>query len=151
MKWRYGLILCIGLFIASCTKNDVSKIPHITLVDFYPEDTMRVNVDTPYIEFRFTDGDADIATNGNSAVYLKDSRFEDSGFKKFPFPVIDASILDPKKGISGTCYIIPLPIPTPRLDSVHLHYGDTLTYELYMTDNANNQSNHLVTHQLIIR
>ncbi|NDC42646.1 MAG: hypothetical protein EBZ77_14045 [Chitinophagia bacterium] len=152
MKFRYFLasLACL-LWLASCDKNSVSKIPHIKLVNLYPLDSMRVNVDTPYIEFQFTDGDADIATDPASAVYLKDSRYPDTGFRKFPFPVIDQSILDPKKGISGTCYVIPLPIPTPRTDPNHLKNGDTLTYELYMTDNAGNESNHEVTHPLILR
>jgi len=148
---KHLLFLLVGaVLLASCEKNSVSKIPNISLVALMPIDSMRVNVDTPYIVFKFTDGDADIANDNNSAIYNKDSRYEDSGYKKYEFPKIDESILDPKKGIAGECLFIIYPFPTHR-DSLHAVLGDTVSYEFYITDKALNESNHIVTNRLLLK
>jgi hypothetical protein len=144
------LLLCIGVAFSSCEKNMVSKIPYINLLAFEP-DSMRVNIDTTYFEFDITDGDADIGNDTVSVIHLRDSRFDTAGFVKTPFPPIDGSIQDPKKGMEGYCVFFPFPQPVPRGDSIHTHFGDTLTYELYITDRAGNESNHITTHPLIIR
>lgn len=151
MRSRIAFVLLSFLAFASCEKsNNVSKIPHISLIAFVP-DSMHVNVDTCIIEFGLVDGDGDLGNDSNSAIYLKDSRFEAQGFIKNQFPVIDPNIEDPKKGLEGTCIFTPMEPPTPRLDSIHMATGDTLTYELYIKDRAGNESNHIITHPLIIR
>jgi hypothetical protein len=151
MKLRHLVpLLFIALLLGSCSSNNVSKIPHISLIAFVP-DSMVVNIDTTFIEFSLTDGDGDIGNSPTSQIWLKDSRFDSAGFVATPFPAIDQSIEDPKKGLQGTCLFYPLPQPVPRLDSNHFNNGDTLTYEFYITDRANNSSNHIITHPLIIR
>ena len=151
MRFRaIALLLFASVFFASCDKSAVSKIPHIALIAFFPSDsTIKVNVDTTYIEFSLTDGDGDIGNDTVSVIYLQDSRFISSGYTKVQFPAIDGSIEDPKKGLTGTCVFYPLPQPVPRSDSSHLG-GDTLSYELYITDRANHASNHITTHPLYI-
>lgn len=152
MKFRLPAVL--GLFLlgafAACNKNSASKIPVITLTAFRP-DSMHVNVDTTFIEFTIVDGDADIGNDTVSVIHLKDSRFDSAGFVKTPFPTIDTRVEDAKKGMTAQCIFIPVPQPTPRLDSLHMATGDTLTYEFYITDRARHQSNHIITHPLIIR
>jgi hypothetical protein len=148
------LLLFAIVFFASCQKNTVSKIPHIALMAFQPDSSMRVNLDTCYIEFSLVDGDGDIGSSMNgsdtvSVIYLQDSRSVGS-FTKTAFPAIDRSIEDPKKGLQGTCVFYPLPQPVPRPDSIHHAFGDTLSYELYITDRAGHASNHITTHPLII-
>ncbi len=144
-------ILLVSVLFVSCTKNTVSKIPHITLEEFYPGDSMKVNIDTTYVLFKFTDGDGDIGSSDNaSVIHLKDSRY-DTGYAILPFPDIDQSIEDPKKGLTGECQFFPYPQPVPRLDSLHFANGDTLTFEFYITDRAHNESNHIVTKRLIIK
>jgi len=112
---------------------------------------MHANIDTTYIEFSLVDGDADIGNDTVSVIHIKDSRYDTAGFVKMAFPNIDGSVEDPKKGLEGKCVVFPFPQPVPRLDSVHLISGDTLTYEFYITDRANHESNHITTHQLIVR
>ena len=150
---RHGIALFLGLALfASCAKNTVSKIPYISLVGFAPADSLHANVDTAIIEFRFTDGDGDIGVDSaTSAIFLKDKRFDSVGFVKYPFPFdIDPSIEDPKKGITGVAFFMPDPQPVPR-DSIHGVIGDTLYYELYITDRAGHASNHLITHKIIVK
>jgi hypothetical protein len=112
---------------------------------------MHANIDTAYIQFSFSDGDGDIGNDSVSGIYFKDSRYPDIGFIKADFPDIDPSIEDPKKGLEGTCLFFPVPTPTPRNDTFHIKHGDTLSYELYIKDRANNESNHIVTKPLIVR
>ena len=127
----------------------MSKIPHISLVAFFPGDTIK-NGDTCYVEFKFTDGDGDISNDTNSAVFARDTRF-DTGFQKNLFPAITpATIEDPKNGLSGTVLFMPIPIAVLRADSLHQATGDTLSYEIYITDRAGHQSNHITTSRVII-
>jgi len=112
---------------------------------------MKANFDTCFFEFGITDGDGDIGNDTTSMIYLKDSRYDTAGFVAIPFPQIDQSIEDPKKGLQATCWFYPYPLPTPRPDSLHSTLGDTLTYEFYIKDRAGHESNHITTHPLIIR
>jgi hypothetical protein len=145
------LVLPAVLLLPSCEKNTVSKIPQISLIAFIPDTAMTANVDTPFIIFSFVDGDADIGNDTLSSIYIKDSRDSAHKFVVYPFPFIDGAIEDPKKGLQGKCIFFPDPPPIPRPDSIHTATGDTLTYEFYIKDRAGNSSNHIVTHQLIIR
>lgn len=139
------LILLVAVLFTSCEKNTMSKIPYISLIEFVADSVMQANMDTCFFYFSLEDGDADIAVPGDSVsqIYLKDSR--DPDFIPMPFPTIDPSILDPKKGIKGTClfYIRPL----PKVDTL----ADTLNYEFYIKDKAGHESNHLVTPRFIVR
>lgn len=147
-----SFLVFLPLAFWGCNKtNDVSKIPQISLMALVPLDSMIVNIDTCFIEFGLTDGDGDIGNDSVSGIYLKDSRYESQGFVKTEFPQIDPTIEDPKKGLQGTCIFYPVPQPTPRLDSLHKAVGDTLSYELYITDRAGHTSNHITTHALIVR
>ena len=159
MKIVYVVFLCaLVLAFSACQKtNDVSKIPHIGLIAFLPLDSMIANIDTCSLQFSLIDGDGDIgyANPGGadtvSQIYMKDSRFDSAGFQPTPFPAIDVTIEDPKKGLQGTCLFFPFPQPIPRPDSLHTATGDTLTYELYIKDRAGHESNHIITGRYIIR
>jgi hypothetical protein len=156
---RFILLLTSAVaLLASCEKNTVSKIPHIELIGFFPDTAIKVNVDTAFIEFHLIDGDGDIGYGPNpnpgdtiSRIYVKDSRYPSAGYTPYPFPAIDISVEDPKKGIDGKCLFYPVPQPVPRADSLHKATGDTMYYEFYIMDRAGDSSNHLTTHSLIIR
>lgn len=127
----------------------MSKIPFISLLKVYPGDSLRVNVDTVFMSFRFSDGDADIANDNASKVFVKDNRTD--SFMSYSFPSIDDAVLDPKKGITGTCFVLPVPQPEPRQDTFHVNNGDTFRYEVYITDRAGNASNHITTSLLSVK
>lgn len=147
-----ALLLILATCFAACEKNTAPKIPQISLLYVAPDDSMKVNIDTSYIVFSLADGDGDIGNNAVSGVYLKDSRYDSIGFVRSPFPDIDQSIEDPKKGLEGTCLFIPVPQPEPRprKDTAGNYIRDTLSYELYIMDRAGNESNHIVTHPIIV-
>jgi hypothetical protein len=146
-----GLFLLNAVLLTACEKNNASKIPHIGLTSFGPESTMRVIVDTCFIQFTIVDGDGDLANDSISGIYLKDSRYESAGFIKTAFPFIDPTIEDPKKGLEGNCTFFPVPQPEPRLDSIHMTIGDTIVYEFYIMDRAHHESNHIVLHPIIVK
>lgn len=151
MKMWLIVILVACTLLISCEKNEMSKIPHITLKVFGP-DSIRANYDTAYIQFSFSDGDADLANDTASSVYIKDMRFDSAGFIRYDFPAVDPNIEDPKKGLTGIGVVLLLsPPPVPRDDSFHLAVGDTTSFEMYITDRARNESNHITTGRLIIR
>lgn len=148
---RYGIALLLGcIIISSCTKNMVSKIPRISFVAFIPKDSMIVNIDTTWLEFKLTDGDGDIGNDTVSVIHVKDIRTDTMSETTFPFPEIDATVEDPKKGLTGVCIFSP-GMPAPRADANHQTHGDTLYYEVYITDRANNESNHIITNKFVVR
>lgn len=150
MKFRVVFLLLAAMVgFAGCEKNSVSKIPNISLIASGPN-VIRVNLDTAFVYFSITDGDADLGNDTVSVIYWKDSRYDSLGYIKAEFPEIDPDILDPKKGLTATCVLYPVPQPTPRLDSIHLATGDTFTYEIYIKDKAGHESNHITTPPIII-
>jgi len=159
MKIRcIACVLMILIIFSACQKNNLSKIPSISLMYFGP-DSIQVNVDTPLLEFHLADGNADLGNDPNATappikydIYIKDFRF-DTGYAGYFFPAIDQSIEDPKKGISGTCYFefIGAAAIVPRSDSLHTATGDTTHFEIYIMDRAGDTSNHIITPSIIVR
>jgi hypothetical protein len=156
-RYRALLALLPILIIASCEKNTLSKIPQISLNGF-SGDSARAGspFDTVFIAIKFADGDADLGvdpnnTNGYYDIYLKDSRY-DTGYVGYFLPSIDASAEDPKKGITGIItFAQPAVLLQVRQDSLHLKYGDTLNYKIYIADRARHTSNHITTPNIILR
>ncbi|MDR3679416.1 MAG: hypothetical protein P4L41_05575 [Flavipsychrobacter sp.] len=155
---RYCILLTMipALIFASCTKNTLSKIPQISLAGFIGDSLIAGSADTVSIYISFTDGDADLGVNPNNTqgyydIYLKDSRY-DTGYVGYFFPTIDPSAEVSSKGLSGTIlFQQPAALLHTRPDSLHMKYGDTLNYEIYIEDRARHQSNHITTPTFIIR
>lgn len=146
-----AFLLSAVLFLPSCQKNTISKIPQIGLMEFTPG-PIKVNIDTFFIKFSIVDGDGDIGNDNASQIWLKDSRFDSAGFQPTPFPPIVPNPEDPAKGLQGTCTFYPIPQPVPRSDSIHQTLnGDTLYYEVYITDRAGHESNHITTRTFIVK
>ena len=113
---------------------------------------MRANVDTCFFYFSIVDGDADIAGTSDSVsqIYLIDSRDTNITYK-IPFPDVDVSVQDPKKGLEGKCFFYPTLPTVPRPDSLHTATGDTLYYAFYIKDRAGHKSNVVTTPVFYVR
>ncbi len=153
MKVRYILyLLAVTIVGASCQKNNMSKIPQITLKSFGPP-SVEVNKDTAFLVFSLQDGDADLGHDPRSGTYdifIKDFRY-DTGYAGYFFPEISDEVKDPNKGLKGTCTFMFAPfVLTPRLDSIHIATGDTTHFEVYIMDLAGNTSNHIITNSVIM-
>lgn len=157
MKRSWALVaITSAVLVASCQKNDLSKIPQINLEGFAGDSVIAGSTDTVSIYISFTDGDADLGVDPNNTqgyydIYLEDSRY-DTGYVGYFFPSIDGSAENPNKGISGTItFKQPAALLQPRQDSIHLKYGDTLHYQIYIADRARHKSNIISTPNFIIR
>ena len=152
MKYYAILVVCVlGLLLASCSKNNLSKIPQIGNLTLQPDSVKAgSSQDTVYLTFHFTDGDADLGNDPNSTnydIYLKDSR--DSSISGYFFHYIPSQAADPSTGIQGYCTIkILAAFLLPRANHPK---GDTLHYEVYIKDKAQHESNHLNTPNIYIR
>jgi hypothetical protein len=153
MNIRGVLLLLLVVFVlSSCQTNNLSNIPKIGLISFGPP-YITINQDTCEMQFTIEDGNADLGNpkiGNNFDIYIKDFRF-DTGYAGYFFPDIDGSIKDPEKGFIGTCYFYFTPyILLPRTDSLHMATGDTTYFEVYVVDQAGNESNHFVTPKVIL-
>ena len=77
MRVSLIILLAAVITLAACDKNNVSKIPHISLTTFGP-DSVYLSAGThdsiAYMEFSFVDGDGDIGVDSSkSAIFIKDS------------------------------------------------------------------------------
>lgn len=148
------LLLLAVLLFSSCEKNEVSKIPQIVFLQLSPS-IIKAGRDTAFMQFSVRDGDADLGVTAGANkydIYIKDMRFDSAGFVGYLFPGIDPGILDPTRGITGTCTFL----FTPRLlyirndSAVHAKF-DTTRFEVYIMDRAGNPSNHIVTDPLVMQ
>jgi hypothetical protein len=150
---KIGFIAIVACFLfagfASCKKNSTSKVPQISFMQLTPDTTQQGSAfDTVSILFNLTDAASNLSSG---YIYYQDSRF-DTGFIQDILPSVSISGLNPAQSISGTCtyYMLSANILV-RPDSIHQKLGDTLHYEIYITDNAGNASNHITTSNLYIR
>jgi hypothetical protein len=155
-KWSGLLFGCsVVLLAAACTKtNNNSPYPQISITTFIPDSVKAgSDKDTVKLFYKFTDGDGDLGVSetptNNSLIVLKDSRNTDSLL--YYMPSIDPSYIDPAKGMEGNSVVfIYASLLTLRPDSAHAA-GDTLTFSMYVLDNAGNKSNTVTTPQLLLR
>jgi hypothetical protein len=140
--------------LSSCEKNEVSKIPQIGFLQFSPS-IIKAGRDTAFMQFSIRDGDADLGVSPGANkydIYIKDLRFDSANFVGYLFPGIDPGILDPTKGITGTCTFLFIPkLLYARTDSpMHYRY-DTARFEVYIMDRAGNNSNPIITDPLVMQ
>ncbi len=157
MKRCWAILFLVPILIVSCQKNTVSKIPKISLAGFQGDSVVAGSpYDTVTMLIHFIDGDADEGVDPNNTkgyydIYLKDSRY-DTGYVGYFFPTIDKGVENSSKGLEGTIIFQQLAaLLSPRPDSIHSKFGDTLNYEIYIADRARNTSNHITTPNFIIR
>ena len=150
-------LLFIALFcgaIACKKKNANSPIPVISFVSLQP-DSVRAgsSQDTAFLRFNFSDADGDLGndpTAGNYDVFLRDSR--DSAISRYLFPPIPDDARDPVEGLNGQGVIALLASKIiPRQDTLHKKHGDTLTYEMWVKDQAQHTSDTITTTPLRVK
>lgn len=155
MKRRIALFFIMLFAFTACKKHSsISSVPSIAFVSMTPDSIKQGSgEDTVYINFRLTDGDADLGNRDPASadydIYIKDSR--NDTFQGYFFPEIAQAVEDPAKGVTGTCVFKLLgALVYCRQDSLHLATGDTTHFELYIKDRAGNNSNHITTPDLRI-
>lgn len=155
--WGIPLVCSIVMLIAACSKtNNNSPYPQITLTGFLSDSVQAgSDKDTVKLFYSFFDGDGDLGVSetpaNNSLIILKDSRHADDSLLYY-MPSIDPAYVDKQKGLEGNSFVrIYASLLTLRSDSVHTNFGDTLTFSMYVLDNAGNKSNVITTPPLILR
>lgn len=156
MKGYIALLALLTIFAVSCQKSKTgSHAPEIGFVSMEPNTIKAGTVgDTIFLNFHVQDEDADLGSDPKDTlrdIYLLDSRRADTvnlniaDTLKFDFPTIPEKAQNPSKGSEGVCTIkIPAIYLLPR-DTVNGRTKDTLTYEVYITDQAKHYSNHFKT------
>ena len=151
MKTGLLAITVLSLFagIVSCQKKTSTNVPQITFTQLTPDTTQEGSpYDTVSIKFNITDNIANLASG---YIFIKDSRF-DTGYAMDILPSVSVSGVDPSESVHALCtyYMLSANILV-RPDSVHLKNGDTLHYEVYITDQSGQASNHIITPDLYIK
>jgi len=116
--------------------------------------------DTIWVTIGFTDGDGDIGLEETTDKQLTiiDTHFNsitEDNIKQISVPFVPEQ--GAGNGISGTisiatfpnCCVYPSPGPSPCTPSTQ-YPTDSLVYEIFMTDRAGNESNHILTDPIIL-
>ncbi len=150
MKKSSVLFFFLVVILFSCNK-ETKKLSNIPSIDFssITDSIVQGSEDTILIHFGFTDGDADLGMNSDSAdLYLKSSW--DSTWQDYYFPTdIPNNLKDPSKGLQGAA-TLKLLAALFVLDSQHPN-GDTVNFEFYIKDQAGHTSNHILTTSVFIK
>lgn len=146
----------ISLAFASCSKNTDQQYPatpeltykSVTTTDVQYKDTGRWEM-----YYDFVDGDGDIGldyTDTALAVTIKNTTT--GAIYKYPFPYVPQASRYGKKYLKGTGSISLAKnvFFMPRIDSVHIN-NDTFKFEVFVTDNAGNQSNTITSPEIYVR
>jgi hypothetical protein len=146
---RFGyLILSLSLLVMfSCNKETkYSNIPKIKFLSS-SHTSVQAGKDTNIIiRFEFEDGDGNIGF-GTKNLILSDSRFNDT--IPYEIPKIEERY-NPSDGLKGIIQVsYSAAFLFLRNDSTHLE-SDTLYWNIYMKDQAGNQSNIIRTTDLVL-
>jgi len=162
MKTLLSSFILLLLVLMSCTQPP--DYPPEPVIEFnslsQPFMTQGTTLsDSIFLTVDFTDGDGDLGTEDDSLdIYLIDTRIEDFSVPiqfKLPFVPLQGT----GNGISGeislklpaTCCIFPAGVAVPCDTTVtDLYPTDTLIYEVYIKDRAGNESNHILTENIIV-
>jgi hypothetical protein len=155
-KYIFLLLIFACIQYLSCINApDYSDTPEIEFVSFsnLSMDQSPLNSDTTVLSISFTDGDGDIgfemgATGEN--IFIIDNR-TDEIFDRFRAPAIPPQ--GANNGVSGeinmvllnTCCIFPPQDSIPNCESPDQYPSNELSFTVYITDRAGNESNKIVT------
>ena len=146
---RYIVLLLTFFVLLQTSCNKETKYSNIPKLTYRGMDRFQIKAgDTGMVRIfiEFEDGDGNIGF-GTENLFLKDSR--DTVFVPFEIPAIDERY-EPENGLKG---IIQVDYESAflllRSDSAHAE-RDTLFWEIYMKDEAKNESNRILTDYLIL-
>jgi hypothetical protein len=141
------IIAIISLIAVSCNKkHKYDNIPKLTFSKLSQNSVQAGSDTTLLISFLFEDGDGNIGFGTNN-LFLKDSR--DTQWLPYTIPVIPEKF-NPDNGLAGVMIVdYEAAFLLLRSDSLHLE-SDTLTWDIYMKDQAGNVSNTITTSPLIL-
>jgi hypothetical protein len=148
------------MFLSACIKApDFPDEPVIAYIGINKDTLIQnsLNSDSIFLKFSFTDGDGDFGTNPTDPIQniiLLDTRTGET-HDRFKSPVIPKQ--GTNNGIKGevtlrvftTCCLFPegfVPCDAPPQIPT-----DTLSFEIYITDQAGNESNHIISQSIILK
>ncbi len=137
----------ISLFALSCNKKH--KYPNIPNLIFsnLSKDIVQAGSDTTIvISFRFEDGDGNIGFGTNN-LFLRDNR--DTVWQPYMIPSIPDKF-NPESGLAGIITVgYEAAFLLLRTDAAHTE-TDTLSWDIYLKDEAGNVSNTITSTPLIL-
>lgn len=145
---RFLIVWCCLLVGVSCNKEKkYSNIPKLSYKGMDRNSIKAGDTGAVRIFIQFEDGDGNIGF-GTENLFFKDSR--DTQIIPFVIPKVD-SRYEPENGLEG---IIQIDYQSAflllRNDTLHKE-NDTLFWEIYMKDEAGNESNRILTDYLYLR
>ena len=137
----------ISLFAISCNKkNKYPNVPKLIFSKLSHGSVQAGGNETIVISFRFEDGDGNIGF-GTENLFIRDNR--DTLWTPYIIPDIPEKF-SPDNGLAGIMTIdYEAAFLLLRSDAAHTE-SDTLTWDIYMKDEAGNVSNTITTTPLIL-
>ena len=149
-------LVLFSLLDFGCTKPpDYPDEPQIEFVS-WSRTIVNQESDSLWLNISFTDGDGDIGDledNNEPFVFFIDKRTNLGGFQDVTLPLVPQQ--GAGNGISGDISVkvigaCCLNISTPCVPSSEMQF-DTVVYEVYIKDQAGNESNTITTDPVLIR
>ncbi len=160
---KYLPLIIFGIFILdSCQKvEQVSDIPHIEFTSFTVFDTTDIlgnNSKGGRLKFYFEDGDGDVGLDAPSATQTDSTNLFFTLYRKIGGVMVPAPANDP---LAPSAYRIPYMERTGQnkilkgtisVTFLYLFYspGDTIRYDFYIKDRAQNVSNVASTSEIVL-
>ena len=149
--------LLVGLFLGGCIKAPDYPLEPVIEFAGLTKDTLdqdQFNTDSLIVVLNFTDGDGDLGSENDVNVFIVDRR-TDFISDRFRIPRLDKA--GSNNGISGELYLTlyttccTYPNGAPPCEPSTEFPTNTLSYEIYIVDQARNRSNSVITPEIVIR
>jgi hypothetical protein len=139
-----GIILLSFSFLAACNKDKFTTVPQIKFISLTPNSWSSDNtsISGPKLKFQITDREGDLGWQNDapSYVYIRLSRDTTEPYDSLRFPAIQ--LADPTNLNAEVEVDIAEALPPPHSPRPFM---DTVYFDVYVKDRANNKSNILRT------
>ncbi|RQO30795.1 hypothetical protein DBR32_08715 [Taibaiella sp. KBW10] len=139
-------LVFISLGFASCDKSKdptYSVIPELTYKSVNTTSVSYKDTGRWEMYYDFVDGDGNIGTDYTDSALVVNIKNVTTGVSyKYPFPYVPPASRYGKKYLkgAGSISLAKNVFFLPRIDTIHVE-RDTFKFEVFVTDNAGNQSN----------